>query len=875
MKRFSKISRFLNRTGKRMGDRKRIARQESFNVFFKTFQKILTANNQMLAVISEMGDKLSGDYIFDSQYIRSACREAEELTQELITGINILAPGKYTGLNDAFQHIQSEIQEEQAGRPVIPKTDHIMLYHLINRDFEDVVGAKNANLGEIKNVLELNVPDGFAITTRAFDSFMSVNNLWDKVKTITDAWYNKELSVEKASQQIQTLIADTKIPDPLKKAVDKASGLLYRGIKGQKPFLAVRSSAWGEDSGHSFAGQYLSLLNEPADHLLDCYKKIVASAYSASAMEYRRNKGFSEKEVVMAVGCQLMINPRTSGVLYTFDPQMPERDLMLISSTWGLGAPIVDGRSASDHFQVNRRFPYAETLITIAEKTEKLVLQKNGGTKNCSVPNEGRTAASLTPKQLKLLAKTALMIERHFKTPQDIEFAFDKEGTLFILQARPLNIQINRSMIIHDLPDILSRHPILFGNKGTIAQRGIAIGKVFKIFKDEDIDVFPLGAILVAKYTSPRFAKVIRKTAGIITDVGSATGHMATIAREFRVPTIVNTGNATALLESKQEITMDAEENNIYKGIIKELRNYHLIEAPIEETFEYRLLRRVLKKTGSLNLLDPTADNFTPSGCKTFHDITRFVHEKAVEELINLQYYHHHDPKTATGKLKLPVPLDLVLIDIGAGLVVNENEKSAPIVPEQIDSIPMRAFIDGLLMPGAWDTDPMSVGLGSFMSSMTRTFSTNMATPKDIGQNLAVISKPYANISLRLGYHFTMIDAYIDDNPNNNYAYFRFLGGVTDITKRSRRALLLSEILEKNDFFIEVRGDLVVARIKKLTTERMVRKLYLLGVLVGFSRQLDVQMLSDQHVHRYMENFNQLITSNSNIYEHEGSHYEQ
>ena len=120
---------------------------------------------------------------------------------------------------------------------------------------------------------------------------------------------------------------------------------------------------------------------------------------------------------------------------------------------------------------------------------------------------------------------------------------------------------------------------------------------------------------------------------------------------------------------------------------------------------------------------------------------------------------------------------------------------------------------------------------------MTRTFSPVLADPGHIGQNLAVISKSYAHINLRLGYHFNIIDVYMDEDINSNYAYFRFLGGVTDLTRRSRRATLLSEILVQNDFRVEVRGDLVVARIKKLTVERMKAKVYLLGVLVSFARQ--------------------------------------
>jgi pyruvate, water dikinase len=868
MKRFSKTTQFLNKTKTRMGFRKESAHKTSFTVFFETFQKNLTLNNQVLAIIAGMGDKLSGDYIFDGQYIQSSCSEIADLVQEMVVNLNTMAPSKYLELHDAFQKINKEIKEELTGRPHIPRSEEALPYRLIDRDMGEVAGSKNATLAEIKNVLGLPTPDGFAVTTQACDNFFKHNRLWDKVNAITRAWRNEKLSTEQAAARLQALILEGKIQASLKKSIAKALEQLPNATGAKKRCLAIRSSARGEDSEASFAGQYLSLLNQADVDILNGYKTVLASTYSASAMAYRLHKGFSESEVVMAVGCQTMVNAKASGVLYTVDPRTPEAECMLITSVWGLGAPSADGRMAADQYSVSRRFPYEQTLLQVARKEERLALNEQGGTQFEPVPEDRKQAPCLTPDQVRTLVEYGMIIEKHFKTPQDIEFAADDDGNLFILQARPLNIKFNRSILIRDLPGIVEKYPVIFDNKGIIVQKGIGLGKVFKVQRDEDLDAFPCGAILVAKHTSPRFAKVIRKANAILTDVGSATGHMATIAREFRVPAIVNMQMSSALLQNGQEITVDADENKVYDGLIKELYDYHLTEEPIEETFEYRLLRRILKKIGVLNLLDPSAKNFTCSGCRTFHDITRFVHEKIVEELINRRYYHSNDPKTAAVALKLAVPLDLVLVDIDGGLAFRANRrKTLPLSPEQIVSVPMRAFTDGLLLPGAWSTEPMAVGFGSFMSSMTRTFSTGLSNPQEIGQNLAVLSKAYANISLRLGYHFSMIDSFINDAPNSNYAYFRFFGGVTDSTRRSRRARFLAEVLTQNDFVVERRGDLIVARVKKLARQRMQQKLYLLGVLVAFSRQLDVQMSSDRHILLYADHFKRLVASTLNLYE--------
>ncbi len=860
MKSFFK-SRFLNRSRK-AGDDQHPVKAVPFTAVFKTFQETLALNNEALTLIAEMGAILSGDYVYDIHYIQTACANAADLVHRLIENLNTLSSRKYMDLYGAFQKIDAGLKEELSGRPVIPESQDVLPYAEISRDAAEVTGAKNANLGEIQNALGLTIPDGFAITTHAFALFMTHNGLWEKVMALSDAWQHRELPASDASSRIQEAILKGEIPVPLKKNIEKALSRIGHDPSKRILHLAVRSSAWGEDSAHSFAGQYVTLLNQPSDRVCDAYKSVLAGAYSASAMEYRRQKGYAESEVVMAVGCQIMVDARASGVLYTFDPQDPERDLMLVTCVWGLGAPAVEGRAAVDQYQLSRRFPHSPARTEISRKTETLVPLPEGGTHMVPVDADRQATACLTPNQLRRLAEAGLLIEKHFKTPQDIEFAIDADGKMIILQSRPLMVQFNRSKIAGHLPVILRDHPVIFSGKGSIAQRGIGLGRVYMVYRDEDLDSFPRGAILVSRYTSPRFAKVIRKAAGIITDVGSATGHMATVAREFRVPTIVNTEVATSLLQSSQEITLDAEENKIYDGIIKELRNYHLAEEPIEETYEYRLLRRVLKKISILNLLDPTSRDFVPSSCTTFHDIIRFVHEKAVEELINRNYDRDPDIKTSSGKLKLSVPLNLVLIDIGDGLAETAGRKT--ILPDQIVSVPMRAFIGGLTAPGAWNTDPMSIDFGSFMSSMTRTMFHSMATPRDVGQNLAVLSKTYAHISLRLGYHFNMIDAFVCDDDNSNYVYFRFMGGVTDMTKRSRRAQFLADVLSKNDFRVEVRGDLVVARVKKLSIERMEKRLNLIGLLVAFSRQLDVQMVNDQQITFQADQFNELITSTLN-----------
>jgi len=828
-----------------------------FPVLFSKFQEILALNNQVLDLMTGANDKLSGDYIFDRHYIETTCQLLSDSVLKLVYALDSIAPRKYTALQDAFRRIQVEIENDLAGRIGSPTTSLVIPYVKIGRDFIETVGGKNASLAELHTFLGLRIPAGFAITSAAFYTFLEKNGLQGKIDDMVKAWQDGQIPLARAAKEIQRLITAASLPPQLEKEMSHALEELNAENAGQPLFLAVRSSAWGEDSERSFAGQYLSLLNIPAAQLATSYRQILASAYSETALAYRQEIGYAENEVAMAVACQKMVDARTSGVLYTLDPQSAHGETMLLSAVWGLGAPVVSGRAPADRFTIKRLPPHHITGMQLVRKETALKLGKQGGTKRKPIPTDQQTKACLQNDQLKQVAETGLLIEKYFKKPQDIEFAFNQQEELIILQARQLGIRPPTAPRAHELARLFSRYPVLFSGRGEIAQRGIGTGRVFLLTDERKLRDFPAGAILVARYASPLLAKVMAKASAILTDVGSTTGHLATIAREFRVPCILNTGIATRLLQPDQEITVDAEENVVYQGLVPELHFYGLTEEAIEETPEYRLLRRVLKKIEPLNLLDPAEKNFTPAACRTLHDITRFVHEKAVEELIDRNYYHQHAPLTISGKLKWNIPLDLVLIDIDGGLLPGLTKKA--IRPEEIVSVPMQSLLKGIGHPLAWDSEPMSVDMGSFMSSLTRTFSPELATPKYVGQNLAVISKEYANVSLRLGYHFTMIDSYVSENINDNYAYFRFFGGVTDTTRRTRRAKLLGAILAEHDFRIELQGDLVVARVKKIDKVGMQQRLYLLGLLIGFTRQLDVRMVSEQHIKDYINKFNQLM----------------
>lgn len=851
-----------------MPNRGRRGDKRSLAALFGRFRAVLALNNAVLAAMASMNSKLGGGYVFDLQYLRSAGAEITDQVRKLIDALDALAPGKYPGLRKAFRSISQEIEDELAGRVPIPGSRLVIPFEELEPGDQEAAGAKTSRLAEAGTLPHVTIPAGVAVTAAAYQAFMEHNRLSGAIAQTERQWLDGAVTVNEASKQIRALILAAQVPSRLRKALVKTAERLCQDSGHKECGLAVRSSAWGEDGRRSFAGQYATLLNVPPQDVCRAYVQVLAGTYAASAMEYRRDMGFSRQETAMAVSVQAMVRAQASGVVYTLLPNDPGANAMVIAANWGLGLSVVSGSAAADSFTVSRIPPHDQTAISIVRKERAVRMVPGGGVHEQDVAEDQQTKACLSADMVRLLARTALELERRFKSPQDVEFAVDQAGRLVVLQTRPLRVDTGHEHVVQDLCESLSRYPVLLSGRGDTAQQGIGAGPAFIAREGRSLEEFPAGAILVARHSSPSYAAVLKRAAGVVTDIGSLVGHMATIAREYRVPALLNAGNATKVLTEGQVVTLDAEQRTVYLGQVQELCLHDLTSESMDETFEYRLLKRMLKRIEPLNLIDPSDRNFTPAGCRTLHDITRFVHEKAVEALIaiNLRAARSFDPSRSSGRLELPVPLDLVLMDIGGGLADmpqtgGRSGAKLSVRPEDVVSAPMRAFIDGVTAPGVWQITPAPVDFTSFMSSLTRTFSTETAGAHTLAQNLAVISDCYAHLSLRLGYHFTMIDCLVGDNKDDNYAYFRFTGGVTGVTRRSRRARFLAEVLSAADFSTTLQDDLVAARIKKLPARAMLERVRILGLLVAYTRQLDVSMSDDTQIHRHAEAFERILRS--------------
>ncbi|WP_243311287.1 PEP/pyruvate-binding domain-containing protein [Fundidesulfovibrio agrisoli] len=832
-----------------------------FTVLFKKFKSILERNNAILELIGDMGDKLGGDYVFDRQYILDSCEKLGDQVFKLVSDLSLLCQRKNVALFTAFERVQHQIREELAGRRALSRTDHILPLSELTHDLADEGGNKMSSLGDIGNILGFTVPEGFVITAGAYFEAMEHAGLRKRAAEASQRLCEaKDGRLEQDSRELRQAILAMPLPKGLSRAVEQAARKLSGGGRA---LLAVRSSAWGEDSESSFAGMYETVLGVAPENILEAYRRVLASLFCEQALRYRlhhgQGLGQNCEEPAMAVGVVRMVDAETSGGLYTYAPLEEHGQPMVVSAAWGLGKPIVDGTAETDTYFLRRDPPHEPVSVELSAKTTRLVLDPAGGTRTEPVPEELRNAACLDGARLFQLAEAAMTLERFFRRPLDVEWAFTREGGLVVLQARPLSIRPRTCSLEDDVSEAAKDAPVVFSGKGITAMGGVSSGRVQLVGPEENLDGFPYGAILVARHSSPRFARIMPRCRGIITDVGSATGHMATIARELRVPTLVGAGNATRVLEQGREITLDADHKVVYEGAVEALCRYELSKEDVfEESWEYRTLKRVLRHISPLTLLDPNAESFRPEAAKTFHDIARYVHQRAVDKLISLAETHQEITEGAPRRLATKLPLGLTVIDVEGGLEPGAGDE---VGEEQLRCRPLRALMEGMNAQGMWETRPVPVDIGSFMSSVTRTFSADQSHPAKMGRNLAVVSREYLNLHLRLGYHFTVVDAYLGGSINDNAVFFRFMGGVTDLTRRSRRARLVSAILEQFDFKVETKGDMVTGRVKKHPTRAMLDKMFMLGALIGYTRQLDALMDSDEACRMRADEFLQRLAA--------------
>lgn len=449
------------------------------------------------------------------------------------------------------------------------------------------VGGKNASLGEMISQLAeagVRVPGGFATTADAYRDFLDQGGLTQRIeKRLSELDTGDIEALSGAGAQVRNWIIDTPIPQRLEKEISVAYDKMLHDAGGSEISVAVRSSATAEDlADASFAGQQETFLNiHGLDNLLKAVKDVFASLYNDRAISYRVHKGFIHSEVALSVGVQRMVRSDigAAGVMFTLDTESGFDKVVFITSSYGLGETVVQGAVNPDEFYVYKRTlaqgKHAILRRNLGSKLIKMQFATSNDTghsvETLDVEEADRVKFSITDAEVEELARHAVVIERHYQRPMDIEWGKDGlDGKLYILQARPETVQALAAL------DTLRRYRLK--GKSDVLASGRAIGQkigsgpVRLILNASEMSRVQEGDVLVTDMTDPDWEPVMKRASAIVTNRGGRTCHAAIIARELGIPAVVGCGNATGLLTENEMVTVSCTEGDtghIYRGILE------------------------------------------------------------------------------------------------------------------------------------------------------------------------------------------------------------------------------------------------------------------------------------------------------------------
>jgi len=469
----------------------------------------------------------------------------------------------------------------------------------IGKEDIPLVGGKVANLGEMLQA-GIPVPLGFAVTAQAYKKFITKTGIAEKIyktveETVTDV--NVPQQFAEASKKVRKIIESASMPREIEEAIGKAYKQLSKRTKSSRVFVAVRSSATAEDlPGASFAGQQETYLNVRGDRdLLQKTMKCWSSLFTPRAIYYRTQKGFEHEQVLISVGVQKMVDAKAAGVTFTINPVTGESDQIVIEANWGLGESVVSGAVTPDNYVVDKK-----TLKIIDKKIAKKVVEyvsdpKTGKTIHVDVPAERQQQPCLTDAEIVKLAELAKRIEKYYGQAQDVEWAIERSSpfpeSILIVQSRPETVW----SVEKAAPNIETLKPpkgpaeLKVVVKGIAAgKRDIGVGTAKVVFTPEDASkLVKKGDVLVTTMTNPDYVPFMRLAGAIITDKGGVTCHAAIVSRELGIPCIVGAENATKVMITGEEYTVDARNGVVYEGVVEKMKPTPTPTAAAPTALEY------------------------------------------------------------------------------------------------------------------------------------------------------------------------------------------------------------------------------------------------------------------------------------------------
>lgn len=774
---------------------------EKIRSAFSKFQRIQKLNTRVLGIMAEMERALGGEYIFDRSFLERSIRDASAHVYQVVYSLNALSDNGYISLFDRFQSIRRALEDVLAGGLGSFEARCALPFSELGLEMEPLAGGAAACLAEIRNHLDISVPDGFVVTVTGCREFIR----WHRGKGV---------------------LSGPVLPARLENSILRERDALFNRCGGPVS-LTVRACLAGE---YGVAQPRL----EPAEGVLpEALLKACRKALDDS-IEAIRAAGIENCAVALTVQEAIPAGIAGSAAIG------PAAGLLRI-----IAAPAA-GPEEKEVYLVRRDYPYDLIRSDILPKNRGTEIDSGTTALSLCAGVLRRGSAFLDPAFLKSLSGAAAAIERIIGRPCRLKWARGDGGRLVVLDVN--HEAVTNAAEPAEPVDLRGTQLLLSG--GETAQAGISAGKTAHVTETTEMERIPPGAVVVSRAAVPQLSRVLKRAAAIITETGTSVCHLAAIARELRVPAVFGVADALGCLPEGIEVTVDAGERSVYSGIVHPLlENRSSGSELLPNDPEYVLLRLLLRLVMPLSLIDPESADFRSENCRTFHDIIHFCHEKSVEELLRFP-----ERQSTLGlkprRLAAGVPMDLYVLELDNAA----SEQDGWLQVEDLRSEPFHAFIRGITQKEMWAGGAASFTFRDIFSNLDRTFGI-MNGPDYAGRNLAVVAKNYMNLGLRLGYHQSVIDSFLGDNASQNYVYFRFAGGFADERRRRRRVEFMRVILDALHFKVSIKGDLLVGTFKIADRAETTAVLTTLGQLTAFTRQLDTSMESEKKIEEYARVF--------------------
>lgn len=868
---------------------------------YAAFKEVLAHDGACLELLTELEELgrtsalagLSGGMTRRADWARIVTLTAE-LTAEarlLAEALVRMNPAAYGPLTPALEQVLARLEPALAG--VGSRTgDAPIVLDLAEAQFHpQISGGKAANLsaltGLARGIPGVAVPPGFVLTTAAARRFLEHNALRERLnELLAQVEIREPEALEGLATEMQLAVMEAEVPEDVGEALLAAAEklsqcdaqALSRGDAETR--LALRSSAVAEDGERSFAGQHHSELGVAPDrpeHLRAAYKRVLASKYAPRAIVYRVLAGYADEETDMAVLLMPLVRARAAGVAYTADTGGAAQ---CGGATVDVGGDVggdAGGDVGNDPGSVQET---PLSVHAVSGLADELVSGRALAERHCFVreddalyPLAATETSVLSAQEAHRVAELALAVEQaRGDKPQDVEWALDAAGTLYLLQARD---QRTEEAQADDQPTTLlepgeeAALPVLLAG-GDAASQGVAAGTAHLVKDWSSLAEIPEGAVAVVRGLNPCLTQAAPRIRAVVAEVGSRASHFASVARELGLPVIIGLSGALGAIPDGAEVTVLAVEGGgnepkVLSGGLEALPERvreRLALAAREDGYAAtpcgRRLKAILDVVSPLTFTDPASPEFRAENVASVHDTVRYAHEMAASEMFGLVGRAGRGVSGAGGarKLRTELPLPIYVLDLGGGLASEAGETGA-LEPAQVSCPPFTAVWQGLTDPAIpwlkglthvdWEEfDRVSGGIFKHDSTLLASY--------------ALVATDYLHLNFRFGYHFAVLDTVCGEESRQNHIRFRFKGGGGEDRQKTLRLSYLTQALALVGFSSEVRGDLLSAVLARETQEACLAALAQLGYLMGSTRMLDMALQTDDDVARLAAAFKARLT---------------